>query len=79
MTLNKPGVIQCKAGVYSYRKKSGVVVNIYRVGRRWFVRKMFTAYSLDDLKKMHPNRPPASRGFPTRAMAYSQAEGNRAS
>lgn len=64
-------------GVHHEQLSSGVTLCVYRIGRKWFYRKMFASYSWNALKDMHANRPPWMQGYPTMAMAISAAKGNR--
>jgi hypothetical protein len=65
-------------GLYTERQGNGTYILVYRVGRLWYHRKTYTAYSLGTLKEIHASRL-WKQGYPTRDMAISAAKGNRAS
>jgi len=64
--------------LYHENLGNGVWLCVYRIGRKWFIRKTYSQWSWSLLKDNHATRL-WRQGFETQAMAISAAKGNRVS
>lgn len=76
---NPKGFKRIASGLYVRQEKLGLDLWLFRCGSRWNYIRLSTAFPAPSVQEMKRRVQAYRPGYPTRAMALSAAEGNRAS